>query len=226
MTSVRHSEPAPDVRERNRRRRYIINSAFQWKYAVTIALVIFMVSFMMSSGLYGLLQHQARMRLMSPQTYTAEVTLVMFLFAGGFSVVTAVGVGLWCIVASHRICGPLFVLERYLEELACGSLPKIRPLRRKDEFKELHRAFTAAVDSLRQQKQSDFAALGDALRTAEAALDGHDETRRTAIESLMTQLGSLRQAAADALGNEAYDVHAPRVPASRPVRPVPVEAAC
>ncbi|MGB2988170.1 MAG: hypothetical protein WBE26_20060 [Phycisphaerae bacterium] len=216
MRSTQNLETIADSPPTNRRRKYVINPAFQWKYIVTSALVIFLISSLMSLVLYGLLHRQARLRFMSPETYTAEVTLVILLFAVGFATVTAVGVGLWCVIVTHRICGPLFVLERHLLELTRGRFPKLRPLRRKDEFKELYRVFSKAVDSLKTRKQTDLAALTDSLETAKSAIGSDDETRQNALESLVRQIESLRRAAAEALGDETSDAPTRPATASQP----------
>ena len=56
----------------------------------------------------------------------------------GFAVLAAAAFGLWSITVTHRICGPMFVMERYLREMAAGRFPKKRPLRQKDAFKEFY----------------------------------------------------------------------------------------
>ena len=209
MSNTENLEPVADNAKPNRRRKYIINAAFQWKYATTIAVAVFLISTIMSCALYGLLHHQARMRLIYPETYTAEVTLVMVMFALGFSLVTALGVGVWCVIVTHRMCGPLFVLENHLVELSRGRFPMFRPLRKKDEFKELYAAFSKAVGSLKDRKHSDLELLNEALTTARSATDSDGNTRTETLESLVKQINSLRDAAAEALGQEVDSLPAP-----------------
>jgi hypothetical protein len=41
------------------------------------------------------------------------------------------------IVKTHRIAGPIFVMSMYMRQIRDGSIPdKLRPLRKKDEFKD------------------------------------------------------------------------------------------
>lgn len=188
---------------KNRRKNYIVNAAFQWRYAITIGLTVFFITSTMSSVLYTVLHHQARQRLIHPETYTGEVALVVLFAAIAFSAVTAGGVAIWSLIATHRMCGPLFVLERYLTELAEGRLPTLRPLRRKDEFKDLYRGFSRAIETLKARKQADLTVLAEALGSAKSALKGDDESRRRELESLVLHMEKMHKAVAEDLGGEA-----------------------
>lgn len=152
-----------------RRRNYVINPSFQWRHSITIALVVFFVSSIISCVLYGVLHQQARMRMIDPVHYTAEVTGVILFFAVAFSTVTAGGVGLWFMLVTHRICGPMYVLKRHLSEISHGRIPQIRPLRRKDEFKDLFATLQGAVEFIKMRRQYELKALGEVMQTVEDA---------------------------------------------------------
>lgn len=188
--------------QRNRRRKYIIDPAFQWRYAVTISAIVFLTSCVLGSILYGVLHQQARLRALSPEAYTAEVTLVLLFSSVVFATLTAGAMAVWSFVATHRICGPLFVIERYLRELTRGQLPKLRALRRKDEFNQLYSAFAEVVESLRARRRADIAALTEALETAQSVTGRDGQTREDALESLTSQIESLRRVAAEAFTDE------------------------
>lgn len=208
----------------NRRTKYIINPAFQWKYAIVLASMVFLISAALSSVLYGFLHAQARQRLMQPETYTAEVTLVILGFALGLAALTAGGVGLWSIVMTHRICGPLMVIERYLREIGGGRLPKLRDLRRKDEFKDFYRTFSGMVQSLKAGKQEEIETLRRIQAIAESAQEADDETRRRALESVANQVAELSQAAHQALEGQPADDGAAKPATLRSEQREPVAA--
>ena len=210
---------------RHRRRKYIINAAFQWKYTITIALTVFLMCSIMSSALYGILHQQARLRMMNPETYTASVAPVVMLFALLFSAVSAGALGFWCVIATHRICGPLFVLERYLVELSSGRIPKPRALRRKDEFKGLYASFSNAIGTLKATRQKELALLSQARQVVESALEGDDEARREALTSVSTHLDLLHKEAAEALGGDGDDGPSVQTAAPRPAKKTPVAVA-
>ena len=194
--SSRTTEGTPS---RNRRKNYIVDPAFQWKYAIMIALAVFLISTIMSTVLYGVLHRQARLRMMSPETYVAEITLVIVVAAVAFAVLTAAGVGAWGLLITHRICGPLTVMSTYLTELAKGRFPALRPLRQKDEFKEFYAHFSRAVDSLRSRREREVRMLDEALRLAKGAAKASAGPEREVAEGLSRQIEALRNELAGTL---------------------------
>jgi len=52
---------------------------------------------------------------------------------------------------SHRISGPLFLLNRYIDEMKRGEFPEIRPLRANDDFHDLFDNFRELADELKQK---------------------------------------------------------------------------
>lgn len=181
------------------RKQYLINPSFQWKVAGTIAITVFLFSILISITLYGTLHQQARLRAADPMGYTAEVTSVMVCFGLGFAAITAGGVGLWSILMTHRICGPMFVMKRYMLELAEGKLPALRPLRKRDEFKDLYDAFDLAISALRSAKQRELMQLNTALEAIRQAQSGESTASRQAIQSVMDRIEGLRVKAQEAL---------------------------
>lgn len=193
---------ADNHRGRKCRKQYVVNAAFQWKCCATIAVVIFFASSIISCVLYGILHQQARMRLIHAATYTAEVPWVIFAFAMGLAALTAGGVGLWSIFMTHRICGPLSLLRRHVDELAQGRLPKVRPLRRKDEFKDLFVAFGRAVSSLNACKRAELSTLTKVLDIARSAINGDENQRKDALVAVASHVEPLRN-----MVEAAFDEH-------------------
>lgn len=188
----------------NRRQKRVINPSFQWKYAGMTAMTVFFVSSIIATVLYSVLHHQARMRLIDPENYTAEVTQVILIFAVGFSALTSGGVALWSLVVTHRICGPLYVLDGYLSELAGGRLPNVRALRRKDEFKELMSTFSRAVASVRENKQMELAVLDEMAKLANENVA--DPTgRQQALQTIAAKAETLARQTRTFLGEDAHD---------------------
>lgn len=181
------------------RKQYLINPGFQWKVAGTIAVAVFLFSILISITLYGTLHQQARLRAADPVGYTASVTSVMVCFALGFAALTAGGVGLWSILMTHRVCGPMFVMKRYLLEVAQGRLPSLRPLRKRDEFKDLYEAFDQAISALRANKQRELLQLNTALEAARQAQSGDADSVQQKIETVMERIEWLRTKAQESL---------------------------
>ena len=53
---------------------------------------------------------------------------------------------------SHRISGPLFLLNRYIDELRKGQNPEIRPIRTDDDFQDLFDNFRGLADMIKEKK--------------------------------------------------------------------------
>ena len=54
---------------------------------------------------------------------------------------------------SHRISGPIYLLERYFDEIIEGNYPKIRPLREDDDFQELFVKLRKVIDIMREKSK-------------------------------------------------------------------------
>lgn len=185
-----------------RRRKLIINPSLQWKYALTLGLAVFFVTSILSCTLFAALHEQARHRVMFPHSDTSNVGLLILLTAFGFSVLTAGVVGFWMVITTHRICGPLFLLDRYFRQLADGHLPKLRPLRRKDEFKELFRTFGHVVERIRGDRQAELNLVNKALVTAKTDPYVNEKECRKALDDVTRQLEDLRNMLTAGLASE------------------------
>jgi hypothetical protein len=52
---------------------------------------------------------------------------------------------------SHRISGPIFLLNRYIHDMKNGGFPEIRPLRTDDDFHDLFDNFRDLADMIREK---------------------------------------------------------------------------
>jgi hypothetical protein len=191
-TAVSRVETQAGRLSRSRRRQYVINPGFQWRVVLTVSLLVFLCSSIISSTLYGVLHAQARSRVMDPTGYTAEVPLVVIGFGLAFSLVAAVAVGLWCIVMTHRICGPLYVMSGWLEDLAANRTARMRPLRKNDEFQEFYQTLRRAVESVATRQSRALEAATTALSCAESVRTAAEPERSASANSLVQQLQAVR----------------------------------
>jgi HAMP domain-containing protein len=198
MDTNRTRQEDMDHRPQKHRRRLLVNPMFQLRYACVLTVAIFISSSLLSTVLFGILHQQARLRQAYPGIAT-QVSLVI-LFAGlGFAALTATGVACWWFVVSRRVCGPLIVMERWLNELGAGQVPDLRPLRRNDEFKEFYAAFSRMVANLKARKQVELAEFTSALHTVCSTADADEQALRDALDTLKTHLEKWRNEAADFL---------------------------
>jgi hypothetical protein len=189
---------------RYQRRNHLINPAFQWKYTLTIGIGVFLVATIMALVLFGSLHQQAQARAVTPATsYAWQNATTVIIFAVALSALMVTGLGYWSLILTHRISGPLFVLQRLFNDLSKGIFPKRRPLRNKDEFKEIHDGFWTVVDSLRDRRRSELAILTEALNTARSAATSDDEARKCALGMIAAQIEPLCNEIAASLGEPA-----------------------
>jgi hypothetical protein len=202
------------------RRRYVINASFQWKYTITVTVLVFCLSSLMTVLLYGVLYGQARTRSLLGSD-PAEVTGVVVGWGLAFSTIVAIGVGMWCLMVTRQICGPLSVMGEYLLEVTRGRFPTLRPLRRHDEFREFYAVFSSAINAMRARQRAEFDALSETLRTAEMVAFQEGTSRRVALESLVSQLKALRHEAADGLGVDLGETDEHKVDVRESAPPAP-----
>jgi hypothetical protein len=219
MLTPEQNNQAASPAKSNRRRQYIVHPKVQWKHAIILGAAVFLFCVILSCGLFASLYEEARQRVINPAGYKGSVVTLIVTAAITYSALTAGMIGFWMIVSTHRMCGPVYVLEQAFQELAKGSIPRLRPLRTKDEFKDVFETFAKAVGRVREDKENQLAKVSQALSAARANRYVGEHECREALESLAAQLQQLRSELALGLGQDA--------PAEKPARSprVPVGAA-
>ena len=199
------------VPKHERRKKYIINPAFQWKYISIVAGGAFVASCLMSTVLYGMVYYQARERLLHlSQSAPLENTFGILIFAGAFALLMAVGFAVWTMILTHRIGGPIHVMMNYFADLSNSKIPKVRPLRAKDEFKFFHEAFKRATESLRCDREAEIKMLDEALELANQA--EQQSVQSESMTELVTKLKSLHLHVASMIGADSNAPQARQTP--------------
>ncbi|GJM26438.1 MAG: hypothetical protein DHS20C16_28530 [Phycisphaerae bacterium] len=189
--------------KRNRRRKYIINPAFQWKYISLVGGGVFVASCLMSTVLYGMVYYQARERLLHlTQSQPLENTYGILIFAGAFALLMAAGFAVWTAILTHRIGGPIHVMMNYFADLSNSKIPKVRPLRAKDELKSFHDSFRRAADSLRCDREAEIKMIDEVLELANQA-GATSDARPDSMTELVSKLQSLHLHLANSIGADA-----------------------
>lgn len=197
----------PANRPRCFRRQYIINRRFQLKYTGLAAFCVFAVSLVASIAIYFIQFQESQARILSSAwTHAQENTFAIGLFGVIFAGAMAVGFGLWSIMVTHRICGPIFVIRRFLDDLMAGSFPTRRALRAKDDFNDFYDHFWRTIDALRTKKHEETAQLSDALYlAASAAAKTDSDAGKSDLRALITILDTLCAEGSKALRIERDD---------------------
>jgi hypothetical protein len=56
-------------------------------------------------------------------------------------------------MCSYRICRSPFAIEGFVNELASGRFPRLRPFRKRDESKPFYECLCKMADLLKERKQ-------------------------------------------------------------------------
>ena len=187
---------APPVARRN----FLVDRSFQLKYAGTLAIIGAAIS-----SIFGVLMILTEMEALRPLYASLppqgiatlrHVELTQLWMTAITALLMAASLGLFGILITHRVAGPIYVLGRYVSVLARGRYPIMRPLRRRDELKAFFERFREAVESLRAREEEEarqldavLARVGDPANLATLAtpaMQARIEEGRAALALLRT----------------------------------------
>lgn len=164
----------------------IIDARFQWKYTLLIIALGVGVSFVMGALLYRTYLENTRLLDIDPrfqdQVMMGDRIFLVYMVLG--VVLMAVVLGVWGLIVTHRISGPLYIVARYLDVMAEGQYPDVRPLRKRDELQEFFASFEEAVNALRSRDVDNLRQLEEALKK-----DDTDQVRQ-AVEKVRITIAS------------------------------------
>ena len=157
----------------NRRSTVVINSQFQYQYALltAIAAVLMVNAFLIISAC-----------LPGSQGYslsTGNTVLIACL-----EVVLIVGVWWGSLFASHKIAGPVYVMVRQMEKIAEGDLTARVRLRRKDAFQ----VEAVVINQCIEELQTHLLEVSDIAREIEQQDSQSNENRDALIKQLNQKL--------------------------------------
>ncbi len=160
---------AGQSRAKVNRRTFLVDRSFQVKYTMYLVIVGAAISL-----LFGAMMYQAHVETTllvdRPELREAikshDSTLRWMVVV--IAVVMAMALGLFGILVTHRVAGPIYVFSHYLAVLGQGRYPLLRPLRRRDELKSFYEVFHRAVTSMRERDKTEGQVLTELARILEA----------------------------------------------------------
>ncbi|RMG15229.1 MAG: hypothetical protein D6729_12670 [Deltaproteobacteria bacterium] len=159
-----------------RRKQYLVNRRFQLKYTLAIMLVGGVIAAIFGGWMWQ--AHKTNTEMLAlDEAFHAELMAQdqhILLIYVGVTLLMIASLGLLGILMTHRVAGPTYVINRYLQAIAEGAYPSLRPLRRKDELKELFESLEGAVEALRTRDREEAEVIEAALEKLqgdEAAID-------------------------------------------------------
>lgn len=186
--------PTPGGPPKLGRRTYVIDRGFQLKYTLTLVAVGAGVSVLFGVMMY-LAHADAARGIPIPAAFQEEWARndsVMIGLTAAMTVLMAVALGLFGILITHRVAGPVYVMSHYITVLSHGRYPVMRPLRKKDELKTFFERFQTAIESLRTREAEEAKTLDLAVRTLSTVANTPE------LEAALGELRTLRDRKKDA----------------------------
>jgi hypothetical protein len=157
----------------NRRRFRIVDQRFQLKYALMIGVFGAIISLSYGSMVY-MAHYEGQQQIsdycgpeVAAQMSQRSSTIVQFALAA--TVLISVLLMVFGLIATHRIAGPIFVMNRHLAVLAQGAIPSMRPLRKNDELKGLYESLHNYVKLLQRRETDEATKLDAAIEKLSAS---------------------------------------------------------
>lgn len=183
-----------EIGRKNRRwNNLLLDRRFQLKYTAMIVGVASVVSLVLGVFLLRTVNESSRMLKLEAefdavlQSQLAESDArVAWALAGAFLAFNLVLAAL-AVMITHRMAGPIFVMGRYIRELGRGRLPRVRKLRKGDEFVDLVEAMSQAVAELEARTRTELATIDKALEALAGAHGPAVDAARRDLAALAEQ---------------------------------------
>lgn len=138
----------------NRRQLRVIKPRSQWRLIGIAVSAVFAVSAVVTVLNFGVFYNHARSIAIGSES-PVSATVMLVVQACFAAIAPAAAVALFTLLITHRIFGPVAVLEHMVGEFAQGKFPKRRSLRKKDELRTLHALICDAVDHFEERAKNE-----------------------------------------------------------------------
>ncbi len=160
-------QETPGLRHKRSFRNFLLDARFQLKYTGLIVLAggllfggmeyRFYDKVRENSELAGLTDDAAMAHELEEKLAEEDQKVLLALVGSWLALVSMMFVV--GIFATHRIIGPIYVVDRYIQRIKNGQPVHPRPLRRGDEFQQLYNHVNEMATSLRNERLRDTEAL-------------------------------------------------------------------
>jgi len=152
--------------QKYQRNTYLIDKGFQLKYALLLG-AAGAVATLLFGGMVYLAMGDAFRYVPSDSPFALQVRearLTLLWLTGGTCVFLGATLALFGVYLTHRVAGPVYVMNHYLSVIGSGKYPRMRPLRKNDELKTFFQGLQTTVEFLRTREQREAAVLEETLQ--------------------------------------------------------------
>lgn len=178
------------------RRTFLVDPSFQLKYSFILGAIGALIGVICALTMY-LVRRRLLGEISLPPALAEELTSVNLRVTWVVLVVAllcGVVLGVFGILITHRIAGPIYALTQFVAALARGRYPLVRPIRRSDELKDFFELFHKSVEALRARE------LEQIFRIEELILE-LSAIKGVAVENAVKSLRMLKQTKAASIGH-------------------------
>ena len=194
-------------RQPRKLKNYLLNPPFQIRYAAMAVVMSALLS--IALGVFVLRQMRENSQILRLEAQFDPAFQAALDASDGAVVAGLVGALLLfnvllfagSIMLTHRVAGPVYVLQRYVRMVAEGKLPVMRALRRGDEFRDLHQAVEGMVQQLGEEAERDVEVLAAAAEALPEDSPAGQRVRR-ALERKRDRLEQARTPTEDMQASE------------------------
>ncbi|MBI9074484.1 MAG: methyl-accepting chemotaxis protein [Desulfatibacillum sp.] len=159
----------------SRRRQYFVSKGFQGAFIFKFCLVVFfgtvastlLTLYFSCNSLTSDFSHSRLIIKCTSQAIMPSVLMTNFIILG----LVTVAVIVLTLFASHKIAGPLFRLNKELEDIAEGDLTKVVKLRSKDQITVL----AQSINSMAGQLHAKVSDIRDSVEQLSQILENEDK---------------------------------------------------
>lgn len=189
------------------RRTYVVDRRFQLKYTGLIVLIGAAIAAVAAFFIFQSWKENTELLAITMPDLAGTIqdreASKIYWAVGIFVVLEIAGLFAWGILITHRIAGPLFIIDRYLEAIRSGFYPDMRPLRSHDELQQFFSSFSATIDGLRKREQDELEAIDQALEEMPKG-----ESRKALQRIRDAKYDFVRTASADEKSSEDKEIEA------------------
>ena len=178
------------------RRTFLVDRSFQLKYSFILGAIGVLIGVICAVTMY-LVQRRLLSDISLPPALIEEltsinrqVTWVVMIIA----LLCGVVLGLFGLLITHRIAGPIYALTQFVAALALGRYPLVRPIRKSDELKDFFELFRRSVESLRAREVEEIFRIEELILELSAI-------KGAAVENAVKSLRMLKQTKVTSIGH-------------------------
>jgi methyl-accepting chemotaxis protein len=193
------------AKRRRQLRNYLVNRNVQLKFTAIIVVLAALLTTGLGYFWYSEVRKSSEvLRLNAMSTLGEEGTKqleedlgardrVRLLLLVGFAVLFAALIGIYGIIVTHKLAGPLYKISRHINDIENNRLYELWDLRKGDQLQEFFASFKAMHGALRERAEADMLVLNRLITAIERGDVPTEELPR--LKELLKEKGdSLRNA--------------------------------